>query len=60
MIFDGRLKWELKKLSWSISVWRRCPSFSDFAEHQLNRAILYSATILRKIIEDETEAEEIA
>lgn len=60
MIFDGRWKWELQKLSWSISVWRRFPSYSDFAEHQLNRAILYSATILRKVIEDETEAEEIA
>ena len=60
MIFDGRWKWELQKLLWSISVWRRFPSYSDFAEHQLNRAILYSATILRKVIEDETEAEEIA
>lgn len=59
MIFDGRWKWELQKLSWSISVWRRFPSYSDFAEHQLNRAILYSATILRKVIEDETEAEKI-
>lgn len=60
MIFDGRWKWELQKLSWSISVWRRLPVFHGFAEHQLNRAILYSATILRKLIEDETEAEEIA
>lgn len=60
MIFDGRWKWELQKLSWAIAVWRRVPAFSGFAEHQLNRAILYSATILRKLIEDETEAEEIA
>ena len=57
MIFDGRWKWELQKLSWAIAVWRRVPAFSGFAEHQLNRAILYSATILRKLIEDETEAE---
>ena len=60
MIFDGRGKWELQKLSWSISVWQRLPVFHSFAEHQLNRAILYSATVLRKVIEDETEAEEIA
>ena len=59
MIFDSRWKWELRKLSRAISVWRRLPVFSSFAEHQLNRAILYSATILRKVIEDETEAEEI-
>ena len=60
MIFDGRWKSELQKLSWAISVWRRLPVFHSFSEHQLNRAILYSATILRKVIEDETEAEEIA
>lgn len=60
MIFDGRWKWELQKLSWAISVWRRLPAFSSFAEHQLNRAILYSATILRKVIEDEAEAETVA
>lgn len=60
MIFDGHWKWELEKLSWSISLWRRLPFFQGFAEHQLNRAILYSATILRKLIEDETEAKEIA
>lgn len=60
MIFDGRWKWELKKLSWSISVWCKLSVLEKFAEHQLNCAILYSATILRKIIEDEIEAEEIA
>lgn len=60
MIFDGRWKWELKKLSWSISVWRRFPASLDFAEHQLNRSILYSAIIIRKVIEDETEVEIIA
>ena len=60
MIFDGLWKWELQKLSWSICFWRRLPVFHVFAEHQLNRAILYSATIIRKVIEDETETEKIA
>lgn len=60
MIFDGRWKKELKHLSWEITVWQRLPVFGEFAEHRLNRAVLYSATILRKIIEDETEAEAIA
>ena len=50
----------MQKLSWSISVWQRLPVFCGFAEHQLNRAILYSTTILRKLIEDEAEAEKIA
>lgn len=59
MIFDGRWKWELKKLSWVISVWKNASACNKYAEHQLNRAILYSATILRKAIEDETEAENI-
>ena len=33
--------------------------FSRAAEHRLNRAILYSAIVLRKIIEEEAEAEKI-
>ena len=60
MIFDGRWKWELKQLSWEIVIWRGLPILGDLAEHRLNRAILYSAIILRKIIEDEEEAESIA
>lgn len=57
MIFDGRWKWELQKQSWSIFIWSRFPTYSDFVKHQLNRAVLYSATILRKVVEDETEFE---
>lgn len=60
MIFDGRWKSELKRLSWEISFWHKLPVFCAYAEHRLNRAVLYSATILRKITEDETEAETIA
>lgn len=60
MIFDGRWKRELKWLSFEIVVWQGLRILGDVAEHRLNRAILYSATILRKIIEDEAEAEAIA
>ena len=60
MIFDGRWKRELKLLVWEISIWKTMPILGSVAEHRLNRAILYSATILRKIIEDEIEAEDIA
>ena len=60
MVFDGRWKSELKQLSYAISIWRKMTVFGGLAEHRLNRAILYSATILRKIIEDEAEAETIA
>lgn len=60
MIFDGRWKWELKKLSWAISLWKKAPSYGEYGKHQLNRAVLYSATVLRKTIEDEIEAEKVA
>ena len=57
MIFDGRWKWELKKLSWAISLWKKALRYGEYGKHQLNRAVLYSATVLRKAIEDEIEAE---
>lgn len=60
MIFDGKWKKELKHLSFEITVFQRLSILGDFAEHRLNRAVLYSATILRKIAEDENEAEAIA
>ena len=59
MIFDGHWKREVKALSREISLWRRLLFPSDYAKHRLNRAILYSAAILRKIIEDEREAEKL-
>ena len=55
MIFDGHWKWEMQKLSWELQIWHKLSFPSEYAEHRLNRAILYSATILRKIIEDEAE-----
>ena len=57
MVFDGRWKHELKKIFWEMVIWQKIPFYSDFVEHRLNRAVLYSATILRKIIEDEAEIE---
>ena len=36
------------------------PSYGEYGKHQLNRAVLYSATVLRKAIEDEIEAEKVA
>lgn len=59
MIFDGQWKRELRKLSREIAFWRKMTMFNHIAEHRLNRAILYSAIILRKIIEEEAEAEKI-
>ena len=59
MIFDGRWKWELKKQSWAISLWQKAPSYGEYGKHKLNRAVLYSATVLRKAIEDEIEAEKL-
>ena len=50
----------IEKLSWAISLWKKTPSHSEYGKHQLNRAVLYSDTILRKAIEDEIEAEKVA
>ena len=50
MIFDGRWKWELKKLSWAISLWKKAPRYGEYGKHQLNRAVLYSATVLRTYV----------
>ena len=60
MIFDGQWKRELRKLSREITFWRKMTMSSNVVEHRLNRAILYSAIILRKVMEDEKETEEIA
>lgn len=59
MVFDGQWKRELRTFSREIAFWRKMTMFSHIAEHRLNRAILYSAIILRKVMEDEKEAEEI-
>lgn len=55
LIFDGMWKWELKKQSIAIWFWQRLPMFYQYTEHQLNKAVLYSAIVIRKIIEDSLE-----
>ncbi len=57
MIFDKYWKKELIKLNREIVIWRKMPCIGGVAEHKLSRAVLYSATIIRKIIEDEKETE---
>ena len=55
MILDGYWKLELKKSIDMLRFWRKVDGWlhTDFADHQINRQILYSAVIVRKIIEDE-------
>lgn len=60
MIFNKRWKKELKKLSRKIKFWSRFHAVNEYAMYQLTRAVLYSAIVIRKAIEDEQEAETIA
>lgn len=60
MIYDGRRKKELKKQARAIAFWRKLSFCGDIAKHHLNRTVLYSATILRKMVEEETEAKAFA
>lgn len=60
MIYDGRWKKELKKQARAIAFWRKLSFCGDIAKHHLNRTVLYSATILRKMVEEETEAKAFA
>lgn len=60
MIFNKRWKKELKKFSKIIKFWSRFHAVNEYAMYQLTRAVLYSAIVIRKAIEDEQEAESIA
>ena len=62
MILDGYWKLELKKSIDMLRFWRKVAGMlhTDFTDHQVNRQILYSAVIVRKIIEDEKWAKDIA
>lgn len=59
MILDGYWKLELKKSIDALRFWRKAAGLlhMDYFDHQVNRQILYSAMIVRKIIEDEKLAE---
>lgn len=56
MILDGYWKQDLHQIKSRLVFWCRM-GFADFAEHQINRGMLYSAVIIRKIVEDEKDAE---
>lgn len=60
MIQNERWRRELKRLSFSIWLWSKILVFQDYAKHRLRRAVLYSAILLRKSIEEEVEVEAAA
>lgn len=58
MILDGYWKIELLRNKLSLKIWYKLGNvFNKLAEHQINKAILYSAVIMRKMFEDEKGAE---
>lgn len=63
MIFDGYWKKELRFYVKQIKRWQKLSSSKmlnqKFVEHQLNKYILYSAIVIRKMIEEEKDAENI-
>lgn len=59
MILDGYWKRDLYQISAGLMYWTRM-GFSALSEHRINRGLLYSAAIIRKIAEDEKEAEHTA
>ncbi len=59
MILDGYWKKELKHISRQLSFWTKHKLFNNdrHIEHKVNRAFLFSAAIIRKVIEDEKDVE---
>lgn len=59
MILDGCWKKELQHIRRQLSFWTKHRLFLNdrYIEHKVNRAFLFSAAIIRKIIEDEKDAE---
>lgn len=57
MILDGYWKSELNRYVCRLKSWGRlCRGTGTYAEHQVNKNLLYSAVIIRKLIEDEADA----
>lgn len=57
MILDGYWKLELNRYVRRLRFWGRlCYGTGTYAEHQVNKNLLYSAVIIRKLFEDETDA----
>jgi hypothetical protein len=63
MILDGYWKKELKRNLRNLKLWinlsKAYSVYSKYSEHQVNKSILYSAIIIRKMFEDEKHAEPI-
>lgn len=61
MILDGYWKKELKRIGRILSHCSRCGFLftQGYSDHKINQCFLYSAVIIRKISEDEKEAERI-
>jgi hypothetical protein len=59
MILDGYWKKELKHFSRQLAFCTKQRLFYDdrYIEHKVNRAFLFTAAIIRKVIEDEKDAE---
>ncbi len=59
MLLDGYWKKDLIKFKRQLRFWSRYGGtvLRDYAGHKMNSCFLYSAAIIRKIIEDEDEAE---
>ncbi len=57
MILDGYWEKELKTIIKLLKRWssKRSDLFHDLAEHKVNQGLLYSAVIIRKIVEDEND-----
>ena len=55
MISDNYWKLELRLITYALRIWRIAPYvlYFELLQHQVNKYILYSAVIVRKIIEDE-------
>lgn len=58
MIWDGYWEKELERASAALRLWRVIASIlpSEWVEHQINKALLYSALVIRKMIEAEKDA----
>lgn len=58
MIFDGYWKKELIQNAKKLCFWCKCSKiYPSYAEHQINKMVLYSAVVMRKFFEDEKHAE---
>lgn len=59
MLLDGYWKKEIISLKRQLALWSiyKGSLFRKLAEHKVNRCLLFSAAIVRKILEDEEETE---